>query len=1097
MDKVTIQKIFKTYLGSIQSALQKGDAGEQTHYSALKTLIESLFPGITATITPKGIQDAAKESIKPDFRITRGDIPLGHIEAKDVGADLNAAQRSEQLKRYFGALPSVMLTNFLEFRWYIDGELKECSDFALGGPDDKLKTGTDRMEKTLALLTAFLEHRYPSVGTPQELAERMARLAHLCRETIVETFTREVELGSLHTQLEAFRENLIPGLTSEQFADMYAQTIAYGLFAARCECENPEKFSRKEAAYLIPKTNPFLRKFFEHVAGPDLDTRIEWVVEDLVELLRRADMAEVLRDFGKRTRKEDPVVHFYETFLKAYDPKVREMRGVYYTPLPVVNYIVRAIDETLKTDFKRPQGLADPTVYILDPACGTSTFLYEVVRHIHDYIQEQGQGGTWDGYVEKYLLPRLFGFELLMAPYAIAHLKLALLLKSLGYAFKSDERLNIFLTNTLEEAMKKSQTLFAKFISDEANSAAAIKEKLPIMVVLGNPPYSGHSANRSYYVRNVKKGQDYLKKVNGKWVMVEADRDIDIEQPTFIGRLIDDYKFVDGAPLGERNPKWLQDDYVKFIRFAQWRITKTGHGIVGYITNHSYLDNPTFRGMRQSLMETFDKIDIINLHGNAKKKEVCPDGSKDENVFDIQQGVAIGIFAKTDVKTAKRRVRQADIWGTRDAKQKTLLALSPKSRVLETIAPKSPMYYFVPRDTTLATKYERFWKITDVMEVNSVGIVTSRDLLVLGYSQTDLNRKMKRFCDLSFSDSDIAVEFSLRGKSNWNISDVRKQLANTNWHKAITNCLYRPFDVRPLCYDDLLIERSRKNVMRHILEKENPALCVGRAGNVVGNAAWNLAFCSHHVNDFNLFYRGGNLTLPLYLYRDGEESKQNRNGVDGGNGNGYQMTIAEPRAKYGKRRRANLNPAFIKEMAAAVKMEFFEDGKGDLKKTFGPEDIFDYIYAVFLSPNYRKRYAEFLKSDFPRVPLPEDAKQFRRLTSLGGELVALHLMESPKLDKLITKYDTRGVHHVEQVRYVDTQKRVYINKEQFFEGMPKDVWEFQIGGYQVCEKWLKDRKGRELGVDEIKHYQRIVVALNETIRLMKEIDEVGLPGLTE
>ena len=1087
MDKATTQ-LFKTYLSSIQSALQKGDAGEQTHYSALKALIESLFPKVIATITPKGIQDDAKESIKPDFRITRGDIPLGHIEAKDVGADLNAAQKSEQLKRYFKALPSVMLTNFLEFRWYVDGELRDGRDgykLAVIDTHKKLFTDADKMEKTYTLLTAFLEHNYPSVGTPQELAERMAQMAHLCRETIVETFKLEAETGSLHEQLMAFRENLVPDLTPEEFADMYAQTIAYGLFAARCECENPEKFTRRDAAYLIPKTNPFLRKFFDHVAGPDLDARIEWVVEDLVELLRRADMAEVLRDFGKRVRKEDPVVHFYETFLKAYDPTVREMRGVYYTPEPVVNYIVRAIDHTLKTEFNRPEGLADPSVYILDPACGTSTFLYEVVKHIYEQFRKKGQSGMWDGYVEKYLLPRLFGFELLIAPYAVAHLKLALLLKNLGYTFKSDERLNIFLTNTLEEAIKKSQTLFAKFISDEANSAAAIKEKLPIMVVLGNPPYSGHSANRSYYVRNVKKGQDYLKKVNGKWVMVEADRDIDIEQPTFIGRLIDDYKFVDGEPLGERNPKWLQDDYVKFIRFAQWRITKTGHGIVGYITNHGYLDNPTFRGMRQSLMETFDKIDIIDLHG--RQKEVTPDGSRDENIFDITKGVAIGIFTKTDGENVKRRVRHADIWGTRVAKQKTLLALSPKSRVLETIAPKSPKYDFVPHNTKLEAEYERFWEITDIMEVNSVGVVTSRDSLVLGYCQADLNRKMKRFCDLSVGDNDIVAEFSLRNKKDWNISDIRQQLAKTNWRKSIVECLYRPFDFRTLCYDGLLIERSRKNVMRHMLEGGNLGLISARSNKT---GASDHFFCSRLITEAKC---GESTTqsylFPLYLY---PKEENGNNGKGGGNGNGYQMMIAEPKTKYGARR-PNLNPEFVKEMSAALKMEFVEDGKGDLKKTFGPEDIFDYIYAIFHSPTYRTRYAEFLKSDFPRVPLPEDAKQFRKLASLGGELVALHLMESPKLERLITKYDVNGDHLVDRVRYVDVRKRVYINGEQFFEGVPKDVWEFQIGGYQVCEKWLKDRKGRKLTVDEISHYQRIVKALSETIRLMNEIDKAALP----
>ena len=1052
MDKATIQKIFKTYLSSIQGALQKGDAGEQTHYSALKTLIESLFPGITATITPKGIQDDAKESIKPDFRITNDVIPLGHIEAKDVGADLNAVQKSEQLKRYFQALHSIMLTNFLEFRWYVDGELKGGFKLVVNDTHEKLFTTASMAEKAYTLLTAFLEHRYPSVGTPRELAERMARLAHLCRETIVETFRKEGEIGSLHTQLEAFRENLIPDLKPEEFADMYAQTFSYGLFAARCECENSSRFTRRDAAYLIPKTNPFLRNFFDQLAGPNLDGRIEWIVEDLVELLRRADMAEVLRDFGKRTRKEDPVVHFYETFLKAYDPKVREMRGVYYTPLPVVNYIVRAIDEILKTEFNRPEGLADPMVYILDPACGTSTFLYEVVKHVYEHIRAKGQSGTWDGYVENYLLPRLFGFELLMAPYAIAHLKLALLLKEQGYKFKSGERLNIFLTNTLEEAMKKSQTLFAKFISDEANMASAIKRDKPIMVVLGNPPYSGISANK------------------GEW----------------ISKLLKEYYEVDGKPLGEKKT-WLQDDYVKFLRFAQWRIEQTGHGIVGFITNHGYLDNPTFRGMRQSLMNAFDLIDVLDLHGNAKKKEVAPDGSKDENVFDIQQGVAIGLFTRLKTRTGKCRVRHGDLWGKQEDKYQALMKLGPKSRHLAIIKPKSPFYYLVQRDETGLAEYQKYWPVNAIFGKYVTGVVTAHDAFVTDFDKKILQRRIEAFRDPDLGDKEVQEKFSLAENYAWRVANARKELMRvTDWKKYFGEILYRPFDVRHIYYHPSVVWRTREAIMRHMLEGENVGLIAMRQ--VALAQPYSHFGVSRRPVDNRCFYSNKGIMsfYPLYLYRN-EDEKQS--GGNGGNGNGYQMMIAEPKAKYGARR-PNLNPAFIKEMAGALKMQFVEDGKGDLKKTFGPEDVFDYIYAVFHSPTYRKRYAEFLKSDFPRVPLPTDAKQFRKLASLGGELVALHLLESPDADKFITKYETRGKNLVEQVRYVDVKKRVYISNEQYFEGVPKDVWEFQIGGYQVCEKWLKDRKGRELTVDEIKHYQRIVKALYETIRLMKEIDAV-------
>ncbi|RKY26216.1 MAG: DNA methyltransferase, partial [Planctomycetota bacterium] len=665
------------------------------------------------------------------------------------------------------------------------------------------------------------------------------------------------------------------------------------------------------------------------------------------------------------------------------------------------------------------------------------------------------------------------------------HLKLSLLLKELGYKFKSDERINIYLTNSLEEAMKKSQVFFARFISEEANTAAAIKKDLPIMVVLGNPPYSGHSANRSYKEMNIQKGKEYEKYVSGHWIKKVAKKNLKLKIPTFIGRLIDDYKYVEGAPLGEKNPKWLQDDYVKFIRFAQWRIEKTGYGIVGYISNHAYLDNPTFRGMRQSLMKTFDRIDILDLHGNARKKEVCPDGSKDENVFDIQQGVAIGIFTRLKEHTGKCRVRHGDLWGTRIAKQKTLMGLSPNSKMLKKINTSSPSYYFIRRNTSLAKEYEAGWKITDIMEVNSVGIVTSRDSLVFGFNAEELQEKIKRFADLSISATNVKAEFGLCNKANWNISDIRKQIAKIDWRKSITHCLYRPFDIRALCYNKLLIERSRQNVMRHMLAEENLGLCVGRAGHVVGDTEWNILFCSKQVTDLNLFYRGGNITCPLYLYT---EKENNNNNVGGGGGSNQGMMVFEPPAKYGARR-ANLNRDFVRELEAKLKMRFVETGKGDLKKTLGPEDVFHYIYAIFHSPTYRQRYAEFLKSDFPRVPLTSQKPLFKKLASLGEELVALHLMESPKLDGFITAYNVPGDNLVEKVRYVDNKKRVYINTEQYFDGVPRDVWEFCVGGYQVCEKWLKDRKGRKLAFDDIRHYQRIVVALNETIRLMQDIDK--------
>jgi len=643
------------YLKAIERNLQRGDATEHTHRPALKALLESLSEGITATNEPKRVACGA-----PDFIVTRRSTPLGYVETKDVGKSLDAietdARRAkpkthdgQQLQRYLESLGNLLLTNYLEFRWYVRGQHRLSAAPAKAAAKGKLRKQKEGLEPLLALLQAFLHAEVPTVASSKELAERMAALARLTRDAIARAFEDESGGGSLHQQMEGFRKVLLHDLTREQFADMYAQTIAYGLFTARCHHQGKEPFSRKHAPYDLPKTNPFLRKAFAYVAGVELDERVVWVVDDLAELLGRSDMEAILKDFGRRTRREDPVVHFYETFLAAYDPKMREARGVYYTPEPVVSYIVRSIDQILKSDFGLKDGLADTTtiplyrtvttrngktrrekagechkVLILDPACGTGTFLYGVIDHIHEHEVGRGRAGAWSGYVSRHLLPRLFGFELLMAPYAVAHMKLGLQLAETGYDFQADERLRIYLTNTLEEAHELSGLpLFAQWLAEEANAASRVKQEAPVMVILGNPPYSGHSANVGRWIVDLLHGKD-----------------------TMTGKATGNYFEADGKPLGEKNPKWLNDDYVKFIRFAQWRIEQTGYGILGFITNHGYLDNPTFRGMRQSLMETFDDIYVLDLHGNTKKKEVAPDGSKDDNVFDIQQGVAICLMVK-------------------------------------------------------------------------------------------------------------------------------------------------------------------------------------------------------------------------------------------------------------------------------------------------------------------------------------------------------------------------------------------------------------------------------------------------------------------
>ena len=640
----------REYLGKVERDYKRGIATEHSYRGTLQDLLETLNNTITATNEPKRIACGA-----PDYVIERGrgnnTFTIGYVEAKDVGMNLDEIERDarlnepktregKQLKRYLHALDNLVFTNYLEFRWYLHGEKRAAAILATPQSDKRLPFDREGAREVAQVLQSFLGYSVEPVRNPPELAKRMARLAHMIRDIIIDAFEQKAASDELRDLYSAFKEVLLPELTGAEFADMFAQTLAYGLFAARYNHKGAKPFNRNDAAKEIPRTNPFLRRLFGTIAGPDLDDEpFVGFVDDLAQLLAMTDMEAVLADFGKHTRQEDPIVHFYETFLAQYDPRMRELRGVYYTPEPVVSYIVRSVDALLRTHFDCPDGLGDdsaisytymdeqgetrsatsPRVLLLDPACGTGTFLYYVIEHIRDSFRQGNNAGMWSGYVREQLLPRLFGFELLMAPYAMAHLKLGMQLAAAdlpaaeratwSYDFQSDERLGIYLTNTLEEAMKRSEIMFGRFISDEANEAAKVKQERPVMVVLGNPPYSGISANMS----------------------------------DNIAKMVDAYKFIDGQPLKERK-HWLQDDYLKFIRFAQTRIERTGHGILAFKTNHGYLDNPTFRGMRQSLMQSFDDIYVLDLHGNINRREQAPDGTKDENVFDIQQGVAIGIF---------------------------------------------------------------------------------------------------------------------------------------------------------------------------------------------------------------------------------------------------------------------------------------------------------------------------------------------------------------------------------------------------------------------------------------------------------------------
>ena len=637
------------YVREVERVHAAANATEHSYRPSLQVLVESFGKDVRATNEPKRVACGA-----PDFIVSRREVPVGFIECKDVGVCLDAVEKSEQLERYVASFDNLILTDYLEFRYYVRGGRKMDVVLARMDGKGKIRPMQGAGVQLHALLSAFLGAQAATINTPKDLAARMANVAKVIREAIEKAFALEGEAGTLHGELESFRATILSDITPAQFADMYAQTVCYGMFSARVNVpdQKADAFTREHAAYDLPATNPFLREVFEYIAGTKLDPSIVWAVDLLAHVLRHCDMGEILKNFGKATRQEDPVVHFYETFLAAYDPRLRETRGVYYTPEPVVGFIVRSIDAILKRDFDCPAGLADSStisaefsdagkkggktkqevhrVQILDPAAGTGTFLYETIRLVHDALApNQGLWQGQRGYVAQHLLPRLYGFELMMAPYAVAHMKLGWLLKETGYDFAVQERLRVYLTNTLEESEIVAGPLLAlaNQIAREANAAGKVKTECPIMVIMGNPPYSGLSANMNPWVNGL------------------------LKKPLPLKGGAQGYYEVDGKPLGEKKV-WLQDDYVKFIRFAQYRIELTGYGILGFITNHGYLDNPTFRGMRQSLMQTFDDIYVLDLHGGARKKETSPSGLKDENVFDIMQGVAVCLMVR---KPPRRR----------------------------------------------------------------------------------------------------------------------------------------------------------------------------------------------------------------------------------------------------------------------------------------------------------------------------------------------------------------------------------------------------------------------------------------------------------
>ncbi|ARS36590.1 type ISP restriction/modification enzyme [Pontibacter actiniarum] len=1050
------------YLDRITTRYNQGISREHSYRGDLQNLLEALAPEVLVTNEPARVACGA-----PDYIITKKEIPVGYIEAKDIGVPLNSKSLKEQFDRYRASLDNLLITDYLDFHLYIDGDFKTSVKIA-ELQNGLIKPLQDNFTTFTNLVKDFCTFSGQTIKSSRKLAEMMAGKARMLADVIEKALNSDVENqenSTLKDQMNAFQQVLIHDIKSREFADIYAQTIAYGMFAARLHDPTLPTFTRQEAAELIPKSNPFLRTLFQYIAGYDLDSRIKWIVDGLADLFRATDVAALLKNFGKATQTHDPIIHFYETFLAEYDPKLRKARGVWYTPEPVVNFIVRAVDDILKTEFDLPQGLADtaktkvslkiPThdkrykagqreieqevhkVQILDPATGTGTFLAEVVKHVYDKFN--GQQGIWSNYVENHLVPRLNGFELLMASYAMAHLKLDLLLSETGYKPTRDQRFRVYLTNSLEEHHPDTGSLFATALANEANEANHIKRDTPVMVVIGNPPYSGESANK------------------GEWIM----------------SLMEDYKKEPGGKvkLKEKNSKFINDDYVKFLRYGQHFIERNGEGVLAFINPHGFLDNPTFRGMRWNLLKTYDKVYTIDLHGNAKKKEVAPDGSPDVNVFDIEQGVSINFFIKTGRKQSELgQVFHFDLFGKRETKYSFLLENTLSSTPYNQVYPTSPHFFLSPKNFEDQNQYEKGIYLLDLFHESSLGVLSKNDEVTIDFDKEELRQRINFFTQ--YNEAEVKKAYNVKDDSrDWALSRAIQDLKDNHKEENYKVISYRPFDCRWTYFTGKpkgFFAYSQNRIMRNMRGGDNFALVSGRQGQAVGSMAWNLSFITDTISDQNIYYRGGGTVFPLYIYPN----------------NTLQVTT-EPALL----RVPNLNKEIVQNLQEKLSLKFTSE-KENTPSTFSPVDILDYIYAVLHSPSYREKYKEFLKIDFPRVPYPTDVEEFRSLVELGSKLRQIHLLESPIVDNYITQYPEDGSNVVEKPKY--DNGNVYISDTQYFANVPLVAWEFYIGGYQPAQKWLKDRKGRQLSFDDIMHYQKIIVALNETDRLMQEVDKVGV-----
>ncbi|EAI0914505.1 DNA methyltransferase [Campylobacter jejuni] len=1049
--------MLKTYLENIKD-ISINDK-EHTHRTALQNLLQAIKDNQDKQnkISIKQEPNNDKEGRgAPDFLITKDFLTLGYIENKRVNANLDNIITSDQILKYTKLSPNIILTDYLRFILLSLNDKNEiiiCKEVKICSLDEiksivKNQSLLDTKTQELNELFSIFFSKIPNpINSALDFANHLSLRTRILKDELLLSSKNETLLSLFNT----FKETLYKELSYEEFCDSFAQTLTYSLFLAKLNNDTAKEIDLNNAKKFIPKSFPLIRSMsgFLDDSFENLEN-IKWLLEEIINIINHIDITSIIKELNKTGEKDlfnrptilsthkDPYLHFYETFLASYDPKLREVRGVYYTPAPVVIFIINAIDEALKQDFNHKKGLSealDKNITLLDFATGTGTFLLEAFRKALEPISKNSVN-----YNPKVLIDKFCGFEFLIAPYTIAHLKISQSFKEeFNSPLNDDESLKIALTNTLYfKSISKEQndqnTLFTLIdLTKEFKKAQKIKEE-QILIITGNPPYSGASSNKGLYEDEIKisyglePSKANLNDEQKKWISSYLKEKSKQNTSTFKA-IYEKHKLEN-----EKNPKWLLDDYVKFIRFAQSKIDSQESGIFAFISNNSFLDNPTFRGMRYSLMQSFDKIYILNLHGDTRKKEKAPDGSKDDNVFDIMQGVSINIFIKQNSKAKNTNIYYHDLYGKRKDKYEFLYENDLNSIKWTLVKNNEPFYLFLPQNNDLLEEYNKGISVKDIFMLSSVGIASSKDAILISTNNKKLEQQVYNFYN----------EFD---------------------KKYIKEIAYKPFDTQKIYYDIKKVERPRIDIMEHFLGYENIGLIYDRGTNL--KEISNL-FISSKVIDKHLV--GANSYVsPLYLYPTTRSKK------------------------FLKKENPNFNEENFTSKIENFKESFRTFIDELYKEKFSPEDILGYIYAVLFHKIYREKYLDFLKIDFPKIPFTKDKNTFKNLSKLGLKLVNLHLLKNDELDFNIGEALFKDIKNknfkIQKIKYNKDVKELFINESLYFNKVSPEIYEFKIGGYAVLDKYLKSHKEEDI---DHKHFTLIIQTLDETLKIQDEISKINL-----